>query len=221
MRRKSLSNRRRERVLKIGVFMFALLAAAAGPPAFAKGSDGHHAHRARAAKAAAHRSAPALHKTPEGNSVGDKIDVGGPATPLPLRDNGRSVTSPKVQIVKPDHTPTRRIGISVSPLPPVRNAIGQTAMPAGNVKTDLQSRTANSPQAGGPMSRQSGYSSGSIGNVKPIVRPSESAKESINLTRGGRIDGTALIRPASAASVGGPDKPVSGINGTQLRQKHR
>lgn len=204
--------------MKIGVLMFALLAAAAGPPAFAKGSDGHHAHRARAAKAAVHRSAPALHKTPVGNSVGDKIDVGGPATPLPLRDNGRSVTSPKRQIVKIDRAPTRRFGISVPPRRPVRNAIGQPAMPAVTV---MQPETATSSQAGGPMSRQSGYGRGSIGNVKPIVRRSESARESISLTSLSRIDGSALIRPASAASLGGPAKPAGGINGTLLQQKHR
>lgn len=208
--------------MKIGALLFALLAAAAGPSAFAKGSDGHHAHRAGAAKAAAHRSAPALHKTPVGNSVGDKIDVGGPAMPLPSRGNGRSVTPPKLQIVKPDHAPTRRVGISVPSQPPVRNAIGQSAMPAVNVKRGgLQSQTANSSQAGSSMSRQSGYGGGSVGDVKPIVRQSESARDSISISSRSRIDGTALIRPVSAASVGGPAKPAGAINGTQLRQKHR
>lgn len=213
--------------MRIGAVMFALLAAAAGSSAFAEGGDGHHVHHAGATRAAAHRGVPASHHNPVAdrageNSVGDKIDLGGPAMPLPSRDNGRTVTSPKLQIVKPDRAPTRRFGISVPSRAPVRNAIGQPAMPAVTVKTSgLQSQTANSSQSGSPMSRQSGYGGGSIGNVKPIVRPSESARESISISNRGRIDGGALIRPASAASLGGPAKPTGGINGTLLRQKHR
>jgi len=214
--------------LKIGVVMFALLAAAAGPSAFAKRNDGHHAHHAGAARAAAHRSAPASHNNPVAdrageNSAGDKIDLGGSAMPLPSHEAGRTATSPKLQIVKPDHAPTRRFGISVPSRPPVRNAIGQPVMPAVDVKTDsLQSQTASSSQAGGRMSRQSGYGSGSIGNAKPIVGQSESAaRESMSISSRGRIDGTALIRPASAASLGGPAKPAGRINGTLLRQKRR
>jgi hypothetical protein len=211
-----LSNGLKESALKIGALIVALLATSvvssvvpsAASFALARETASHHPHRAGAAKAVAHRTAPASDgaTAKRGRDNSDKINVESSSVPLPSRDNARTVKPPKLHIVKPETAPSPHTGIR-SRLPPlVRNAIGQPS--AISVKTG--GLPAEKTSAGSGMPRQGG------GDVKPTIRPSAS----VNLSRG-KIDGMGLIRPALTAAIGGPAKSAGGINGTLLRPKHK
>lgn len=194
--------------MKIGALVVALLIAASASSALAKGGDGHHARRAGGAKAVSHRSASASRngaaaKGASDQNAGNKIDVGGSQVPLTSRDNGRIVKPSTLQIVKPKGA-TRAATAPVEPV--IRNAIGQTSSSAAvTIKT------------GGLQTQRTVQGAAPADNAKPIVVP----RASVNLSSRSKIDGTALIRPAFAASVGGPAKTAGGINGTLIRPKRR
>jgi hypothetical protein len=66
--------------------------------------------------------------------------------------------------------------------------------------------------AGGGLAR-TGAALGRPSNANPIARPAA-------LNRGA-INGTSLARPGlGPSSIGGPAKPIAGINGTTIRPKH-
>jgi hypothetical protein len=66
--------------------------------------------------------------------------------------------------------------------------------------------------ANGGLAR-TGAALGRPSNANPIVRPAA-------LNRGA-INGTSLARPGlGPSSIGGPAKPIAGINGTTIRPKH-
>jgi len=66
---------------------------------------------------------------------------------------------------------------------------------------------------GGGLARTSGAPGRPPSNANPVVRPAA-------LNRG-TINGTNLVRPGfGPSSIGGPAKPVAGINGTTIRPKH-
>jgi hypothetical protein len=214
----------KEPALKIGALILVLLAVATGPSALAKAMVGHHADRV--ARAPSHRRRPAPDNGPtvknaRDKNAGDQSNVEKSETPLPSRDNARNVKSPKLQIVKPNNALRPRVGVSVPFKPPVRNAIGQTAAPAGSVKAGgVRAETDKAPEAGGAVPSQGGFQrfNGAAGTsgAKPIVRPGEG----VALSNRDTIGGTGLIRPAMVGTVGGPAKS-SGINGTLLRPKRK
>lgn len=188
--------------MKIGAVVLVLLAASAGPSAFAKAMNGHHAHHA-AAKTASRHGAPAPQKG-TANGAGDrnasgKIDGGGADVPVASRDTARSAKPPKLEIVKPDRASAPHLGVLVPSKPLVRNAIGQTAT-SSNLK----------PGGTQPEPRRT------LRDVQPL-RPGGNGSPAGR----GKIDGATLIRPSVSASIGGPAKPAGGLNGTLFRPKHR
>lgn len=204
------------RDLKFGILAFVVVAFAMGSPAFAKAARGRYAHHAGSKDAMSGQSVPAARKRPAANNAGDKIDVDVPEMSLPSRNTGRDV-KPKLKLAKPDNSPARRIGVTGSYNPAVRNALGQPVNAAINPRPGMNLQVKKQLPATNPGPIQGGAGAGMLKSGWPPVRPSGS----VSLSNRSKIDGAGLIRPSLVSSVGGPAKSVTGINGTLVRPKHK
>ncbi len=176
------------------------LAMAAAPPVFAK-TGPHRSSNDKAATAMAGRhsgaasksAAPAVAATPQPADAGPARSA--PATAPPRAG---------AKIIAPSSPPAGHG--SAAPQPVARNAIGQPLPPRPNAAVSFSAADPAPP----PARVVHGMTDGS----HPAALPQGPAS-------GGRLDGSALIRPASAPSaLGGPARTVAGINGTTMRTRH-
>lgn len=136
------------------------------------------------------------------------------------RDNGRDA-KPGVKITKPGNFQAHRMGVPGPSNPITRNAIGQpvTTTPHAIDGTKHFGPKLQPTDAVSGVSRI-GVAGKSLGEPN-VGSQNAGSFASVRIPSRSKIDGAGLIRPASALSaVGGPAKPMAGINGTTLRPKH-
>jgi hypothetical protein len=171
-------------------------------PAIAKGAHGSHvkasskAPKGEAPKHANHGAA--------ATGAGSTGDVAAPGSDAPIvrgvikPPSANAVARPKASQI-PVNVPAAGAPSAVT-----RNAIGVSIAP----HETLPGSTVAGTVVHGP-NPPAGAAFGPIGHPAPIVNASP-----------GKIGGTSLIRPTLApAGLGGPAKPVAGINGTTLRPR--
>lgn len=236
--------------MKIVLATMVLFAASFAQPSLAEELAAHHASRAEvsaAAKTTAGKNVKSGPRVPQRAGLGrtgKSVDAtagteptGRGASAVDARpddtiDAGVTVLTPRggvtpakagntnanLKIAKPTTLQAHRSAI-VQPANPVRNAIGQPlARPKIAPRRDAHfGATVQAPAAASGNSINLSGNSGGPNSARPKQHPVTTA----SIGNRGRVDGATLIRPAFATSgLGGPAKPVGGINGTTLRRKH-
>lgn len=186
--------------------LLGLAGAGLAQPAFAKGGHAPHAKAATkngSGKGAQHRPHP-----PAAPGAESKSDAGGPAGEAPTGKG--AIKTPDANVgFKPKVPQIPHNALPANPAAVTRNAIGVPVAARDAVTGTGAVHLENAPAGVG------------LG-PKPIGLPAEHAVPVVNGGAGssGKISGTSMIRPIQApARLGGPAKPVAGINGTTLRAK--
>jgi hypothetical protein len=197
-----------------------LLVLAANHACFAK--DAHAQHGARAG--AAEKRAPAQGASASGTNRAQAKSLDLEATPPPVLPphglTSRRNVNRGVKIVKPGNPPRGPGGAGMARFE--RNAIGQPTVEPKNLDHPLPHIppvSATSTAAQPPNVRGAAVSGPTVFSNAP--RFSTPPVNAANPAGRGSINGAGLIRSTTVVSgIGGPARPVYGINGTAVQNKH-
>jgi hypothetical protein len=194
-----------EKVLKRGTLLFAVVlhGVSVMQPSFAKTQ---HAHRSVAKGEHASRAHSLAAKEKPGPTDTDN-SRGAVNAPSPIGTTGGKAHAATVNSKSASPFQVRRV---VVPAPAeTRNSVGVAITPP-------RSATIGGEQTPKPtLPRPTSVPAESVDRAA-IARPVVTA----SMPDRGKIDGTSLIRPSVAPTgLGGPVKPLAGINGTTFRQK--
>jgi hypothetical protein len=186
--------------------LLGLAGAGLAQPAFAKG--GHAPHAKAATKNGSGKGAQHGPHPPAAPGAESKSDAGGPAGEAPIGKG--AIKTPDTHVgFKPKVPQIPHNAPPANPATITRNAIGVPVAAHGAATGTGRVHLENAPAGVG------------LG-PKPIGLPAEHPAAVVNggTASSGKISGTSMIRPIQApARLGGPAKPVAGINGTTLRAK--
>jgi hypothetical protein len=177
-------------------------------PAIAKGPHGSHVKAS--AKAPKGEAPKDENHRPAATGAGSTRDVAAPGSDAPIvrgvikPPSANAAARPKASQI-PVNVPA--VG---APSAVTRNAIGVSIAPHETMPGSAAHAVAGTVVHGPNL--PAGAAFDPIGHPAPIANA--------NSTGPGKIGGTGLIRPTLApAGLGGPAKPVAGINGTTLRPR--
>jgi hypothetical protein len=218
-------SKRWQRDLKIVVSAIVLFGVAVERPSLAEEGHAHHAHHAGATDTAAPRSKAGIAKAIGSLDAkpADAIDSGvaSPPPPSDFRRDASHDVRPGVRITKPGNFQGRRVGVPGPSNPVVRNAIGQRVIATPNATVGLKRFAPNVQTTDAiPGGTRTVAPQKSLGGPNAGLQ-NAAVPGSARIPSRSEIGGAAPVRSSAALSgLGGPAKPVAGINGTTLRPKH-
>jgi hypothetical protein len=191
---------------RVLALLLGLAAAGLVQPAFAKG--GHAQHAKAASKNASGKGTKQGPSPSAAPSTESKSDASAPAGEAPISKGANKIPDANVGF-KPKPLQIPHNAPPAVPTTITRNAIGVPVATHDAVDGTGGVHLENAPAGAGLGPKPIGLPAG---RPAPIANAGTAAS--------GKINGTGLIRPIQApARLGGPAKPVGGINGTTLRAK--
>jgi hypothetical protein len=218
-----------ENDVKFGSSLLAILlvGASAAQSSFANAHRSHHDARGKAASSVQRPTAKGASDAQAKD--GSNADI----VPSPVSPTTDKAQTTNVKSRTPGNYQVRRVAVPVPPNAIPRNAIGVAIAPPKGVTAS----SGESFKPGPAASTDAGIGEGKAGGypreqgialkpLHPLATASIPSVSSLSISNAGaanrgKIDGASLIRPSVAPSgLGGPARPVAGINGTTLRPKH-
>lgn len=205
--------------MKIVSLAIVLLAASAAPPSSAKEAHvlGHHAGVLAASASKVTTSKGADTRTNSDNAKpNESIDMGmaAPVRPSILAPHKGRELKPSLKIARPENFDARRPELF---LPAARNAIGMRIAQPDNMTNGAERFGSTVPAPGATFGgvERPYLGEENIGRLNSLLLPSAS------FPGRSKIIDAGVIRPTPRpVAIGGPARPVGGINGTSFRSKH-
>jgi len=186
-------------------------------PSLAKEARLHHVGHADVKGAPVHHGGTSEGTNSSGGSSNNSRDMNVTVTPPALGSERRHEEKPSAGIIRPENP---RPGLPKPSVTVERNAIGQTITRPLNPTGDGQHTGSPSNTATMGLGEPRAADAGGVVHTPDVARQDFRPLAGGIISRQGKIAGARLSSPASALSgLGGPAKPMIGINGTTLRRE--